>query len=80
MTKYKINQIDLLDPLPFTPPKEVNANDLEVVDEQEISSSVGSEKDSLESNILKKEESQGPPKTLEDTDNDTSTDGQTSLF
>ena len=80
LTKYKINQIDLLDPLPFTPPKEVNANDLEVVDEQEISSSVGSEKDSLESNILKKEESQGPPKTLEDTDNDTSTDGQTSLF
>ena len=80
LTKYKINQIDLLDPLPFTPPKEVNANDLEVVDEQEISSSVGSEKDSLESNILKKEESQGPPKTLEDTDNDTSNDGQTSLF
>ena len=80
LTKYKINQIDLLDPLPFTPPKEVNANDLEVVDEQEISSSVGSEKDSLESNILKKEESQGPPKALEDTDNDTSTDGQTSLF
>ena len=80
LTKYKINQIDLLDPLPFNPPKEVNANDLEVVDEQEISSSVGSEKDSLESNILKKEESQGPPKTLEDTDNDTSNDGQTSLF
>ena len=80
LTKYKINQIDLLDPLPFNPPKEVNANDLEVVDEQEISSSVGSEKDSLESNILKKEESQGPPKALEDTDNDTSTDGQTSLF
>ena len=80
LTKYKINQIDLLDPLPFTPPKEVNANDLEVVDEQEISSSVGSEKDSLESNILKKEESQEPLKTLEDTDNDTSTDGQTSLF
>ena len=80
LTKYKINQIDLLDPLPFNPPKEVNANDLEVVDEQEISSSVGSEKDSLESNILKKEESQRPPKALEDTDNDTSTDGQTSLF
>lgn len=80
LTKYKINQIDLLDPLPFTPPKEVNANDLEVVDEQEISSSVGSEKDSLESNILKKEESHRPPKTLEDTENDTSTDGQTSLF
>ena len=80
LTKYKINQIDLLDPLPFNPPKEVNANDLEVVDEQEISSSVGSEKDSLESNTLKKEESQGPPKALEDTDNDTSTDGQTSLF
>ncbi|MGC6438405.1 MAG: DNA gyrase/topoisomerase IV subunit A [Flavobacteriaceae bacterium] len=80
LTKYKINQIDLLDPLPFNPPKEVNANDLEVVDEQEISSSVGSEKDSLESNILKKEESHRPPKTLEDTENDTSTDGQTSLF
>ncbi|WP_115461842.1 DNA gyrase/topoisomerase IV subunit A [Winogradskyella aurantiaca] len=32
LTKEKINQISLLDPLPFEPPKELSANDIEVVE------------------------------------------------
>ena len=36
-TKNKINQINLLEPLPFEAPKEVHADELEVVDEQTIS-------------------------------------------
>ena len=80
LTKYKINQIDLLEPLPFDPPKEVNANDLEVVDEQEVSSSEATEQNSSESNTAQTNESLDTPKPLEDEDNDASTDGQTSLF
>jgi topoisomerase-4 subunit A len=32
LTKEKVNQINLLDPLPFDPPKETPANDIDVVD------------------------------------------------
>ncbi|WP_242132972.1 DNA gyrase/topoisomerase IV subunit A [Aestuariivivens marinum] len=36
LTKDRINQINLLDPLPYEAPKEVHADDLEVVDEEEV--------------------------------------------
>ncbi|WP_299228061.1 DNA gyrase/topoisomerase IV subunit A [uncultured Psychroserpens sp.] len=36
LTKDKINQINLLDPLPYQAPEEVHAEDIEVVDEKEI--------------------------------------------
>lgn len=38
LTKDKVNQINLLDPLPYEAPEEVHADDLEVVDEKEVSS------------------------------------------
>ncbi|MBC3759981.1 DNA gyrase/topoisomerase IV subunit A [Hyunsoonleella sp. SJ7] len=38
LTKDKINQINLLEPLPYEAPEEVHADDLEVVDEMEVSS------------------------------------------
>ncbi len=37
LTKDKVNQINLLDPIPFEAPKEVHADELEVVDETEVS-------------------------------------------
>ena len=36
LTKDKINQINLLEPLPYNPPKEVPADEIEVVDEQVV--------------------------------------------
>ena len=38
LTKEKVNQINLLDPLPYEAPEEIPANEIEVVDETEISS------------------------------------------
>ncbi|MBO3116882.1 DNA gyrase/topoisomerase IV subunit A [Winogradskyella sp. DF17] len=38
LTKEKINQINLLEPLPYEAPKEVHADELEVVDEEMVSS------------------------------------------
>ena len=37
LTKEKINQISLLDPLPFDPPEEVPAEEIEVVDAKNVS-------------------------------------------
>lgn len=37
LTKDKVNQINLLDPLPYEAPEEIHADDLEVVDETEVS-------------------------------------------
>ena len=36
LTKQKINQIDLMEPLPFEEPKETPADDMQVVDEEII--------------------------------------------
>ncbi len=36
LTKEKVNQINLLDPLPYDAPEEVHADDLEVVDEETV--------------------------------------------
>ncbi|GAA4270046.1 DNA gyrase/topoisomerase IV subunit A [Hyunsoonleella aestuarii] len=36
LTKDKVNQVNLLDPLPYEAPEEVHADDLEVVDETEV--------------------------------------------
>ena len=36
LTKEKVNQINLLDPIPFEAPEEVHADELEVVEEETI--------------------------------------------
>jgi len=73
LSKFKINQIDLSEPLPFDPPKEIHADDLEVVDEQDLSAS-------SESSAVKSSTSEipAPPKPTDD--GASSSDGQTTLF
>ncbi|MDO5968802.1 DNA gyrase/topoisomerase IV subunit A [Flavivirga aquimarina] len=44
LTRGKVNQVNLLDPLPYEAPEEVHAEDIEVVDETEVSGET-SEKD-----------------------------------
>ena len=41
LSKFKVNQIDLSESLPYDPPKEVHADELEVVGEQELKSRLG---------------------------------------
>ncbi|MCL4129691.1 UNVERIFIED_CONTAM: hypothetical protein GTU68_058992 [Idotea baltica] len=41
LTKEKVNQVNLLDPLPFEAPEEVHADDLEVIDEQTLTDENG---------------------------------------
>ena len=40
LTKYKINQIDLIDSLPYTAPEKTSADDIVVVDEEIVSEAV----------------------------------------
>ncbi|MEY8849089.1 DNA gyrase/topoisomerase IV subunit A [Psychroserpens sp. XS_ASV72] len=49
LTKDKINQINLLDPLPYEAPEEVHAEDIEVVDEKDVSSENASPDDTNDS-------------------------------
>ena len=49
LTKDKVNQVNLLDPLPYEAPEEVHADDLEVVDEKEVSTETKSESSNTES-------------------------------
>ncbi|MBR9847371.1 MAG: DNA gyrase/topoisomerase IV subunit A [Algicola sp.] len=66
LTKDKINQINILEPLPYEAPEEVHATDIEVVDEiVESSDAKGDEKDSKKSN---------------DDDTDVDDKGQVTLF
>jgi topoisomerase-4 subunit A len=43
LTKDKVNQINLLDPIPYEAPKEVPAEDIEVIDETNVSDQTKSE-------------------------------------
>jgi topoisomerase-4 subunit A len=73
LTKDKVNQISLLDPLPYDPPEEVPAEEIEVVDEDEISAKTNEE-------ASKKDKAE--PKPNEDDDNSGKLDdkGQITLF
>ncbi|GAB1858637.1 DNA gyrase/topoisomerase IV subunit A [Flavobacteriaceae bacterium MHTCC 0001] len=67
LTKFKVNQIDLLEPLPYEAPEEVHADELEVVDETEISS-----EDNSRDNV--------PNPNTSDAENKDDDEGQTTLF
>ena len=54
LTKYKVNQINLLDALPYEAPEEVHADDLEVIDEKEVSSEEPNTENSSGSNDASK--------------------------
>jgi topoisomerase-4 subunit A len=70
LTREKINQINLLDPIPYEAPKEVHADDLEVIDEE----IVNDPKDNPKTNIVKTS-SNGETKDL-----DIDEEGQITLF
>lgn len=68
LTKDKVNQINLLDPLPYEAPEEVHADDLEVVDEETIDTDEVNESDSSNSENNSSD------------DNEISGEGQITLF
>ena len=79
LTRDKINQINLLDPLPYEAPEEVHADDLEVVDEETVSV------DLEVNNTSSKPETSADntaPKTDEGNDDDLDVDdtGQVTMF
>ncbi|WP_431108854.1 DNA gyrase/topoisomerase IV subunit A [Winogradskyella poriferorum] len=78
LTKEKINQINLLDPLPFEAPEEVHADELDVVDEETVS---------VDLEVDSSDDKSEQPKNDSSTDNDDSDDdldvddkGQVTLF
>ncbi|WP_067145883.1 DNA gyrase/topoisomerase IV subunit A [Pseudotamlana agarivorans] len=52
LTKDKVNQVNLMEPLPFEGPEEVHADDLEVVDETEVSDSENSKDDDTQTKLF----------------------------
>lgn len=75
LTKEKVNQINILDPLPYEAPKEVHADDIEVIDEETVS--IEKNEDKVKPKVNKESE-----KTNDDNNDDLETDdeGQITLF
>ena len=78
LSKLKVNQIDLLPSLPYDPPKEIHADELDVIDEEEVKStpSLQSNTEILSEPISNLEATDG----IDDEDSDNSEAGQTTLF
>ena len=78
LSKLKVNQIDLLPSLPYDPPKEIHADELDVIDEEEVKStpSLQSNTEILSEPISNLEATNG----IDDEDSDSSKAGQTTLF
>jgi topoisomerase-4 subunit A len=77
LTKDKINQINLLDPLPYEAPEEVHADELEVVDEETITKPLEKEnltKEEPKSSSISKDENN------DDDDLEMDDKGQVTLF
>ncbi|PWH81508.1 DNA gyrase/topoisomerase IV subunit A [Algibacter marinivivus] len=68
LTKERVNQVNLLDPLPFEAPEEVHADELEVVDEKEVSTETA------------KGEANNSSEINTDTIDDSDDEGQITLF
>ena len=71
LTKEKINQINLLDPIPYEAPEEVPADEIEVVDEEIITEKKADSKDKKDS---KPTNGEAPP------DLEIDDEGQITLF
>lgn len=78
LSKLKVNQIDLLPSLPYDPPKEIHADELDVIDEEEVKStpSLQSNTEILSEPISNLEATDG----IDDEDSNSSEAGQTTLF
>jgi topoisomerase-4 subunit A len=57
LTRYKVNQINLLDPIPFEAPEDTPADELEVVDEEVVSE--GGEAGNAEPNTVESSDDEG---------------------
>ncbi len=80
LTKEKVNQINLLDPLPYEAPEEIPANEIEVVDETEVSNEIADAEDGVSKDPIK-DIKQEPSKDNKLGSNGTLNDkGQTTLF
>lgn len=77
LTKEKINQINLLDPLPYEAPDEVHADELEVVDEQMVETKPSENIEASADASISTTELNNP---LDDSDPDIDDSGQASLF
>ncbi|WP_295830507.1 DNA gyrase/topoisomerase IV subunit A [uncultured Winogradskyella sp.] len=82
LTKDKINQINLLEPLPFEAPEEVYADELEVVDEEQVTAEVSGTTEAEVKVDLDPKPKTDTPKPKEDTEENPYVDdsGQASLF
>jgi len=82
LTKDKINQINLLEPLPFEAPEEVYADELEVVDEEQVTAEVPGTTEAEVKVDLDPKPKTDTPKPKEDTEENPYVDdsGQASLF
>ncbi|WOD44054.1 DNA gyrase/topoisomerase IV subunit A [Hwangdonia lutea] len=70
LTKDKVNQINLLDPIPFEAPEQKHADEIEVVDEMEVSANSSEDK--------KADNTSKPNDKPNESENDD--EGQTTLF
>ncbi len=77
LTKEKINQVNLLDPLPYEAPEDTPAEDIEVVDETTISTS---EDTDSKSQPKAEYDGSGTSDDIDDDDPETDDQGQTVLF
>lgn len=77
LTKDKINQVSLLESLPYEAPEEVHADELEVVDEETVSVDLEVSKDAPED---KKPKADSSSNKGDDEDLDIDEKGQASLF
>ncbi len=75
LTKEKVNQISILDPLPYEAPEDIHAEDVEVIDETEVDGDNGASQSGEKSSANQTSKDQ-------DTDDDLDKDGegQTTLF
>ncbi|WP_375235766.1 DNA gyrase/topoisomerase IV subunit A [Winogradskyella sp.] len=82
LTKDKINQINLLEPLPFEAPEEVHADELEVVDEEQVTAEASGTTEAEVKVDLDPKPKTEAPKPKEDTEENPDVDdsGQASLF
>ena len=87
LTKLKVNQIDLLDPLPYQEPKEISADEIDVVGEEVVSQSSttsdetvseSSSNDTAEETIQKSDRAVKPKPS--ESENDTNDEGQITMF
>ncbi len=77
LTKDKINQVSLLEPLPYNAPEEIHADDLEVVDEETVSVDLAVDDSSAK---VDQTENDSQPGKASDDDLDIDDQGQVTLF